>query len=130
MELQGIGRTNPLFFFFLIFYFILLITAFKICFKKENFQLLTSVTVLTVQELTQGKPTFFFKHNQTPCVLLVSNSTTQVSVQRTSLHGLDAGEKPPSVESAGVPSGFKPFAFSLASCSAIFLFSTSLSRNS
>lgn len=51
---------QTLFFFFLIFYFILLITAFKICFKKENFQLLTSVTVLTVQELTQGKPTFFF----------------------------------------------------------------------
>lgn len=46
------------------------------------------------------------------------------------LQGLEAGEKPPNVERAGVPSGFNPFAFSLASWSAIFLFSTSLSSNS
>lgn len=44
--------------------------------------------------------------------------------------GLEAGEKPPSVERAGVPSGFSPFAFNLASCRATFLFSTSFSSNS
>lgn len=41
--------------------------------------------------------------------------------------GLDAGEKPPSVVSAGVPSGFRPLAFSLASARNTFLFSTSFS---
>lgn len=44
--------------------------------------------------------------------------------------GLEAGEKPPNVERAGVPSGFNPFAFNLASCRATFLFSTSFSSNS
>lgn len=65
-------------------------------------------------------------------MVLVFTDTGDFSSAFTSLgeDGLDAGEKPPSVESAGVPSGFKPFAFSFASCSAIFLFSTSLSRNS
>lgn len=46
------------------------------------------------------------------------------------LHGLEAGENPPRVERAGVPSGFNPFAFNLASCKATFLFSTSFSSNS
>jgi len=41
--------------------------------------------------------------------------------------GLDAGEKPPSVDSAGVPSGFRPLAFSLASAKNTFLLSTSFS---
>lgn len=42
--------------------------------------------------------------------------------------GLDAGEKPPSVDRAGVPSGFRPLAFSLASARNTFLLSTSFSR--
>lgn len=78
---------------------------------------------------SRSKPSIFLTPWDTDLQDL-SNSITQVSVQKTNLHGLDAGEKPPSAESAGVPSGFKPFAFSLASCIAIFLFSTSLSRNS
>jgi hypothetical protein len=42
--------------------------------------------------------------------------------------GLEAGEKPPSVERAGVPSAFRPFALSLASARNIFRRSTSFSR--
>lgn len=41
-------------------------------------------------------------------------------------HGLEAGEKPPTA-SAGVPSGLKPLAFSLASARNTFLRSTSFS---
>lgn len=41
--------------------------------------------------------------------------------------GLEAGEKPPSVDSAGVPSGFRPLAFSFASAKNTFLRSTSFS---
>lgn len=42
--------------------------------------------------------------------------------------GLEAGEKPPTDVSAGVPSGFRPLALSLASAKNTFLFSTSFSR--
>ncbi|KAI9518153.1 hypothetical protein NQZ68_039804 [Dissostichus eleginoides] len=41
--------------------------------------------------------------------------------------GLEAGEKPPIVDRAGVPSGFRPLSFSLASARYTFLRSTSFS---
>lgn len=60
----------------------------------------------------------------------LSNNHTFTVLRLLTLHGLEAGENPPRVERAGVPSGFNPFAFSLASCKATFLFSTSFSSNS
>lgn len=42
--------------------------------------------------------------------------------------GLEAGEKPPRVDSAGVPSGFRPLAFNFASAKNTFRRSTSFSN--